>query len=198
MQPLIIKVAILPINEHLTDLKIDKDGVEGGLEQLAGVVDGVTVEHHELQRLRQLEDPLDLVLDVHQVAPPGTAPLYESLLGGVVQGVLLGQRDVRRHPGDDDPALELPLEVVEQGLLHHVRHLVPLERGPDDDDGPHAGHHVVGRDRLDLAQQTLLLLLALDQGAASASCTQARVRLYEFALCCLNNLCDQPGNCTHK
>ena len=157
--------------KSLADLKIDKDGVERGLEQLAGVVDGVAVEHHELQGLRQLEDSLDLVLDVHQVAPPGTAPLDQRLLGGVVEGVLLGQRDVRRHPGDDDPALELPLEVVEQGLLHHVRHLVPFERGPDDDDRPHAGHHVVRRDRLDLAQQTLLLLLALDQGAAATSCT---------------------------
>ena len=68
--------------------------------------------------------------------------------------------------------------MVEQGLLHHVGHLVALETWPDDDDRPHAGHHVVGRDGLDLAQQALLLLLALHQGAPSPGGLRGLHRLW--------------------
>ena len=51
------------------------------------------------------------------------------------------------------------LEVLEDGLLHHVGDLVALQRGPHDHDGPDGGHDVVGRHRLLLlAEQPLLLL----------------------------------------
>lgn len=38
------------------------DGGKGGLEELPRVVDGVGIQHHQLQRAGQLEDPLDLTL----------------------------------------------------------------------------------------------------------------------------------------
>ena len=36
--------------------------------------------------------------------------------------------DVCRDAGDDDPTGELVLDVLEDGLLHHVGHLVALQR----------------------------------------------------------------------
>lgn len=38
------------------------DGSQGGLEELGRVVDGVGVQHHQLQGASQLKDPLDLTL----------------------------------------------------------------------------------------------------------------------------------------
>ena len=131
------------------------------------MVDGVAVQHDDLHGPRQFEDPLDLSLDLGQAARPRVGLLEERPLGRVVEDRLLAEGDVRADPGDDDPSLKLVLEELEHSLLHHVGHLVALEARPDDDDRPHAGHHVVGRDGLDLAQQALLLLLALDQGAPS-------------------------------
>ena len=46
-------------------------------------------------------------------------------------------------PGDDDPALELVLEELEDGLLHHVGHLVPLEAGAHQHQRP-GGHSQPG------------------------------------------------------
>ena len=45
------------------DFNVDNDGGQGGFGQLGGVVDGVCIQHHQLQRLGQLKDPLDLTLD---------------------------------------------------------------------------------------------------------------------------------------
>lgn len=45
------------------DLDVDDDGRQRRLPQLRRVVDGVGVQNHQLQRPRQLEDPLDLTLD---------------------------------------------------------------------------------------------------------------------------------------
>lgn len=44
------------------DLNMDDDGGQGGLEELGWVVDGVGVQHHQLQGAGQLKDPLDLTL----------------------------------------------------------------------------------------------------------------------------------------
>lgn len=41
---------------------VDDDGSQGGLEELGRVVDGVGVQHHQLQGAGQLKDPLDLTL----------------------------------------------------------------------------------------------------------------------------------------
>lgn len=41
---------------------MDDDWRQGGLDELGGVVDGVRVQHHQLQGPRQLEDPLDFAL----------------------------------------------------------------------------------------------------------------------------------------
>lgn len=46
------------------DLHVDDDGGEGGLPQLGGVIDGVRVQDHQLQRPGQLENPLNLTLDL--------------------------------------------------------------------------------------------------------------------------------------
>ncbi len=44
--------------------EIDNDWSERGFGELGGMVDGVAVEHDQLQRSRQLEDPLDLGLNL--------------------------------------------------------------------------------------------------------------------------------------
>lgn len=41
---------------------MNNDGGQRGLEELGRVVDGVGVQHHQLQGAGQLEDPLDLTL----------------------------------------------------------------------------------------------------------------------------------------
>jgi len=41
---------------------VDYYGGQGGLEELRRVVDGVSVQHHQLQGSGQLEDPLDFTL----------------------------------------------------------------------------------------------------------------------------------------
>lgn len=60
----------LPLSPDLTfihlrrgDLHVDDDGGEGSLPQLWGVVDGVRVQNHQLERPGQLENPLNLTLD---------------------------------------------------------------------------------------------------------------------------------------
>lgn len=44
------------------DFNVNDDGGQGGFEELGRVVDGVGVQHHQLQGAGQLEDPLDLTL----------------------------------------------------------------------------------------------------------------------------------------
>lgn len=44
------------------DFHVNDDGGQRGLEELRRVVDGVGVQHHQLQGAGQLEDPLDLTL----------------------------------------------------------------------------------------------------------------------------------------
>lgn len=46
------------------DLDVDDDGSEGGLSQLRRVVDGVSVQNHQLQRAGQFKNPLNLTLDL--------------------------------------------------------------------------------------------------------------------------------------
>ena len=46
------------------DLHVDDDGGEGSLAQLRGVVDGVRVQDHQLERPGQFENPLNLTLDL--------------------------------------------------------------------------------------------------------------------------------------
>lgn len=46
------------------DLDVDDDGSEGGLAQLRRVVDGVSVQNHQLQRAGQFKNPLNLTLDL--------------------------------------------------------------------------------------------------------------------------------------
>lgn len=41
---------------------VDNDGGQRGLEELGRMVDGVSVQDHQLQGAGQLEDPLDLTL----------------------------------------------------------------------------------------------------------------------------------------
>ena len=123
------------------------------------MIDGVAVQHDDLHGPRQFEDPLDLSLDLGQAARPRVGLLEERPLGRVVEDRLLAEGDVRADPGDDDPSLKLVLEELEHSLLHHVGHLVALEAGADQDEGPHARHHVVGAEcLLLLAEQPLLLL----------------------------------------
>ena len=141
------------------DLQVDHDGGEGGLGELAGVVDGVAVHHDQLHRAAQLEDALDLGLDLGQVRGAAAVLLKDLAVGGIVQNGGLAEREVHRHVRDDDPALELVLEELEHGLLQHVRHLVPLQRGPHHHHGPHDRHHVEGGEGLALLAQEPLLLL---------------------------------------
>lgn len=44
----------------------------------------------------------------------------------------------------DGPAFEAMFEEIEECLLHHICHLVTLERRPDQYHGPHGWDHVVG------------------------------------------------------
>lgn len=41
---------------------MDDDGGQGGLEELSWMVDGVSVQHHQLQGASQLKDPFNLTL----------------------------------------------------------------------------------------------------------------------------------------
>lgn len=43
---------------------MDDDGGQRGLEELGWMVDGVGVQHHQLQGAGQLEDPFNLTLDL--------------------------------------------------------------------------------------------------------------------------------------
>lgn len=44
------------------DFNMDYDGGQGSLQELGRVVDGVSVEHYQLQGASQLKDPLNLTL----------------------------------------------------------------------------------------------------------------------------------------
>lgn len=44
----------------------------------------------------------------------------------------------------DGPAFEAMFEEIEERLLHHICHLITLERRPDQYHGPHGWYHVVG------------------------------------------------------
>ena len=44
------------------DLQVDNDGRQRGLEQLRGMIDAVTIEHNQLQKLGQFKYSFDLVL----------------------------------------------------------------------------------------------------------------------------------------
>jgi len=123
------------------------------------MIDCITIEHDQLERAGQLEDALDLLLHLAEAVAPAGGSLHDGPLRGIVHDGALGQRDVGHHPRDDDAALEAVLEEVEEGLLHHVGHLVALETGPHQDYGPHRGHHVVGTGRLLLLEERLALLL---------------------------------------
>ena len=50
--------------------EVHDDGCEGGLGELAGVVDGVAVQDYNLHGPGQLEYPLDLRLHLRQVGRP--------------------------------------------------------------------------------------------------------------------------------
>lgn len=43
---------------------MDDDGGQGGFEELGWVVDGVSIQHHQLQGAGQLKDPLNLTLNL--------------------------------------------------------------------------------------------------------------------------------------
>lgn len=43
---------------------VDDDGSQRGFEELRWVIDGVCIQDDQLERLGQLEDPLDLTLDL--------------------------------------------------------------------------------------------------------------------------------------
>lgn len=73
------------------------------------------------------------------------------------------------------PALELSLQKVEECFLHHVSDFVALERGSNDDNGPHRGHHVVGRTRFLLLEKWLPLLLAPGQSPGGGPSAPPRV-----------------------
>lgn len=81
-------------------LDVDDDGCQGGLGQLGRVVDGVSVQHHQLQGLGQLKDAFDLTLhlgwgdtgravsgwagpgrgSLHPWAEPGPSPMLDRVV----------------------------------------------------------------------------------------------------------------------
>ena len=77
----------------------------------------------------------------------------------------------------NEPAFEAVLEVVEEGLLHHIRDLVALERGADQDDGPHGRHDVVRRDGFRLLEKGLPLLLGTRTATASRKAALVQLRV---------------------
>ena len=122
------------------------------------MVDRVAVQHDQLHRPAQLEDPFNLGLDLGQVVGPRAGLLEDGPLGRIVQYRLFAEGNVRGDARNDDPSLEFVLEKLEDSLLHHVRDLVALEGGADQDQGPNTRHDVVRRQGLLLlAQQPLLL-----------------------------------------
>lgn len=57
-------------------------------------------------------------------------------------------RYIEVYPNSDRPAFEAMFKKIEERFLHHVRHLVTLERWPNQHHGPHGRYYVVGRCRL--------------------------------------------------
>lgn len=65
--------AKLPVGQNVTpvfpahlwgrNFDIDNDGSQRGFGQLGWVVDGVCIQHYQLQGLGQFKDPLNLALD---------------------------------------------------------------------------------------------------------------------------------------
>jgi hypothetical protein len=156
------------------DLEVDDDGREGGLSQLRRMIHRVAVQHDQLHRSAQLENPLDFRLDLGQVARPRAGLLQDGALRRVVQHGLLAEGDVGGDPRDDDPSFELVLEKLKDGLLHHVRDLVALEGGADKDERSYAGDDVVRRQGfLFFAQEALFLFDDGGRGDADAAAATA-------------------------
>ena len=126
---------------------MDQDGIQTCLEQLGWMVNGVTIQHNQLERFGKLKNTLNFVLNIrHGWSGARTGRIDECRgTGTVEQVVLLGQGDVAADPGDEDARLETPFDVVEQGLLHHVCHFIAFQGWADDDDWPHGWHDIVWR-----------------------------------------------------
>lgn len=54
------------------------------------------------------------------------------------------EQTIVRSKNCDRPSFEAMFEKVEERLLHHIRHLITLERRPDQYHRPHGWYHVVG------------------------------------------------------
>lgn len=97
-------------------LDVDDDGCQGGLGQLGRVVDGVSVQHHQLQGLGQLKDAFDLTLH-----------LGWGDTGGAVSGWAgpgRGSLHPRAEPGPS-PMLD---RVVERSRIACLPRLLRMER----------------------------------------------------------------------
>lgn len=82
------------------------------------------------------------------------AAFYDGALSEVVERRFLGQRDVGRHSRDDNATFETVLQIVEDGLLHHISDFVAFEGGTDEADGTHRRDDVIGRNVLLLQTNT--------------------------------------------
>lgn len=123
---------------------MDDDRRQRGLNELCWMVDGVSIQHHQLQRPGQLKDPLDFTLDFRYEeknhmdliqpvsshaggvniyctctslteAGAGVGPLDDGPLAGVVQYRPLGQRYVSCYPCDGYPATKNQTRHPEHG-----------------------------------------------------------------------------------
>ena len=163
------------------------------------MIDGITIKNDDLHRPWQLEYSLNFSLDFGQIGRSWARLFKNRSFRRIVQHGLLPQRNVRRHPRDDDPTLELVLQELEDGLLHHVRHFVALEGGPNQDQGPEkyltwmskniwhyvpdARHHVVGgQSLLLLAQEPLQNILFINSSGEIKSVSLNLFRWCHFAL----------------
>ena len=93
------------------------------------MVDGVTVQHHQLQGSGQLEYSLNLGLNFSYTRRPGVWAFHKGSFTGVVEKTPFGQRDIGAHPRDDHPVEEVALTLCTpdttvsqgvQGLLYDV------------------------------------------------------------------------------
>ena len=84
---------------------------------------------------------------------------YLSPVWRIVEHRGLAEWQVGPDVGNDDSALELVFEELEDCLLKHVSDLVAFERGPDHDHRSHYRDHVVRRQGLALFPEETLFLL---------------------------------------
>ena len=141
------------------DLEVHDYWRQGGLGQLRGVIDGIAVENNQLHTTTKLKNSLNFGLHFGQVGRAETGLVQDGLFGGVVEHGLFAQTDVGRDAGDYDTTSKFILEVLENGLLHHVSDLVAFEARPYDDQRPDGRHNVIWRKRFLLfAKETLFLL----------------------------------------